>query len=147
MTMSPKRLEILTKLAESHTDRAAEALARARAGQGEQEARLSELRRYLDEYRARPLPTSPVMIANRERFLSRLREAEVQQVRAVDAALRVVRESTDQWLDRRAGQQKFDVLHDAALRSAQRADEHRMQDQLDEFALRRFAGAAASSVE
>lgn len=141
MTMSTQRLEILTRLAGSRTERAAEDVARARAGQGEQEARLEELRRYLDEYRTRPMPASPALIANRERFLLRLQEAELQQMRAVDAAARGVRESTGRWLDQRADQQRFDVLQDAALQQAQRVSETRAQNQLDEFALRRFAGA------
>jgi flagellar protein FliJ len=141
MTMSTQRLEILTKLASTRTDRAAEDVARARAGHGEQEARLEELRRYLHEYRTRPMPTSPILIANRERFLARLQEAETQQVRAVDAAARGVRESTGKWLDQRADQQRYDVLQDAAVLEQQRVLETRAQNQLDEFALRRFTVA------
>lgn len=141
MAMSTQRLEVLTRVAGSRTERAAQDVARARAGHGEQEARLEELRRYLDEYRARPIPASPTLMANRERFLARLQEAERQQIRAVDAAARGVLESTGRWLDQRADQQRFDVLQDAALQQAQRVTETRAQDQLDEFALRRHVGA------
>lgn len=138
MAMSVKRLDVLVKVAESHTDKAAEALARSRAGLNEQEGRLNELRRYLDEYRTRPLPQSPALIANRERFLARLGEAELQQVRAVSTAEVAVRESTQGWLERRAGQQKFGVLQAAAVERDVRHAEQQDQKRLDEFSLRAF---------
>ena len=140
-TLSTRRLDVLTRVAESHTDRAAEVVARTRSGLAEQETRLGELRRYADEYRARPLPMTPALIANRERFLARLDEAERQQKRTVEAAAQAVRDSTQQWLDRRAGQLKFDTLHDAAAaREASRA-ELLAQKQMDEFGLRIRFGA------
>jgi flagellar FliJ protein len=135
-TLSTRRLDVLTRVAESHTGRAAEVVARTRSGLAEQEMRLGELRRYAEEYRARPMPMAPALIANRERFLARLDEAERQQLRTVATAEQAVRESTQQWLDRRAGQRKFDTLHDAAAqREAWRA-EQLAQKQMDEFGLR-----------
>ena len=135
-TLSTRRLDVLTRVAESHTGRAAEVVARTRSGLAEQEMRLGELRRYSEEYRARPMPMAPALIANRERFLARLDEAERQQARTVETAAQAVRESTQQWLDRRAGQRKFDTLHDAAAqREAWRA-EQLAQKQMDEFGLR-----------
>lgn len=133
MTMSTQRLDVLTRLAESRTGQAAEDVARSRSGLNEQESRLLELRRYVEEYRARPLPQKPGLIANRELFLARLNEAERQQSRTVEAAAQTLRESTKCWLDRRAGQRKFDVLQVAAThREAQIAEQH-SQKQLDEF--------------
>lgn len=138
-TLTTRRLDVLTRLAETRTGRAAEAVAKSRNGLAEQESRLGELRRYAEEYRARPMPMTPALIANRERFLARLDEAARQQVRTVEAAAQAVRESTREWLDRRAGQQKFDTLHEAAAqREAWRA-EQLAQKQMDEFGLR--AGA------
>jgi flagellar FliJ protein len=135
-TLTTRRLDVLTRVAGSHTDRAAEALARSRSGLAEQEVRLGELRRYAEEYRARPMPMTPTLIANRERFLARLDEAERQQVRTVEAAVQAVRESTRQWLDRRAGQQKFDTLHEAAAARESWRAEQQAQKQLDEFGVR-----------
>lgn len=135
-TLTTRRLDVLTRVAESHTGRAAEAVARSRNGLAEQESRLGELRRYVEEYRARPMPVAPALIANRERFLARLDEAERQQVRTVEAATQAVRESTRQWLDRRAGQQKFDTLHEAAAQRESRHAEQQAQKQMDEFGLR-----------
>ena len=136
-TLTTRRLDVLTRVAESHTGRAAEAVARSRSGLAEQESRLGELRRYAEEYRARPMPMAPALIANRERFLARLDEAERQQARTVEAAAKVVRESTQQWLERRAGQQKFDTLHEAAAQRESWHAEQLAQKQMDEFGLRR----------
>lgn len=133
MTMSTQRLDVLTRLAESRTGRAAEDVARSRSGLSEQESRLQELRRYVDEYRTRPLPLKPGLIANRELFLGRLEEAVRQQTRSVEAAAQSLRQSTQFWLERRAGQQKFDVLHDAATHRDARLMEERAQKQMDEF--------------
>ena len=135
-TLNTRRLDVLTRVAESHTGRAAEVVARTRSGLAEQESRLGELRRYADEYRARPMPMAPALIANRERFLARLDEAERQQMRTVEAAAKAVRESTQQWLDRRAGQQKFDTLHEAAAKRESARGEQIAQKQMDEFGLR-----------
>lgn len=142
MSMSTQRLDVLTRLAESHTERAAGAVARSRSGLSEQESRLQELRRYLDEYRSRPMPPTPTLIANRERFLARLDEAERQQARTVEGAAQALRESTRQWMDRRAGQQKFDVLHEAAAQREARSAEQQSQKQLDEFSVHAFGRAA-----
>lgn len=147
MAMSTDRLNVLVKVAESRTDVAAQALGRSKAGLNEQEGRLTELRRYMDEYRTRPLPVSPTLIANRERFLARLGEAELQQVRAVNAAEAAVRESTQGWLERRAGQQKFGVLQAAAVDREGRFAEQLSQKQMDEFSLRRFALGAEQQGE
>lgn len=136
MSMSVRRLDVLAKVADSRADRAAEELARNRAGLAEQESRLQELRRYMDEYRTRPLPQTPMLIANRERFLARLDEAERQQLRAVSSATQAVAVSTQSWLDQRLGQKKVGVLQEAALGREQRVNESRVQKQLDEFGLR-----------
>lgn len=141
MTMSTQRLDVLTRLAESRTGRAAEDVARSRSGLNEQEARLQELRRYVDEYRARPLPLKPGLIANRELFLGRLEEAVRQQTRSVEAAVQSLHQSTQFWLERRAGQQKFDALHDAAADRDARQVEERSQKQMDEFGTMAFGRA------
>lgn len=138
MSMSVRRLDVLAKVADSRADRAAEELARSRAGLAEQEERLQELRRYLEEYRTRPMPPTPMLIANRERFLARLDEAERQQVRAVTSATQAVAVSTQSWMEQRLGQKKVGVLQDAALGRELRINEARAQKQLDEFGLRRF---------
>lgn len=138
MSMSVERIGVLVKVAESRADEAAEQLALRRVGLTEEEGRLQELRRYLDEYRARPIPPSPMLIANRERFLARLGEAELHQTRAVNAAAQAVKESTQTWLEKRVGQQKFGVLQAAAVGREGRASEQSSQKMLDEFALRRF---------
>lgn len=147
MSMSVERIGVLVKVAESRTDEAAEQLARRRSGLTEEEERLQELRRYLDEYRARPIPPSPMLIANRERFLARLGEAELHQTRAVNAAEQAVKVSTQDWLERRVGQQKFGVLQAAAVGRDARASERTMQKQLDEFSLRRFTLDSDASSE
>jgi flagellar protein FliJ len=146
-TLSTRRLDVLTRVAESHTGRAAEAVARSRTGLAEQESRLGELRRYAEEYRTRPMPMAPALIANRERFLARLDEAERQQVRTVEAAAKVVRESTQQWLERRAGQQKFDTLHEAAAQRESWRAEQLAQKQMDEFGLRRVSRSLMPDAE
>ena len=147
MTMSTQRLDVLTRLAESRTGRAAEDVARSRGGLNEQQTRLMELRRYVEEYRTRPMPQKPGLIANRELFLARLDDAERQQSRTVEAAAQALRESTKFWLDQRAGQQKFDVLHDAALGRETRAAEQQSQKQLDEFGTMAFGRAPGYSVD
>lgn len=141
MTMSTQRLDVLTRLAESRTGRAAEDVARGRGGLNEQQTRLTELRRYVEEYRARPMPQKPGLIANRELFLARLDEAERQQSRTVEAAAQALRESTRFWLDQRAGQQKFEVLQDAAVSRETRAAEQQSQKRLDEFGTHAFGRA------
>ena len=138
MTMSTQRLDVLTRLAESRTGQAAEDVARSRSGLNEQETRLLELRRYVDEYRSRPLPQKPGLIANRELFLARLNEAERQQSRTVEAAAQVLRESTKCWIERRAGQRKFDALLVAAIDREARIVEQHSQKQMDEFATLAF---------
>ncbi|MGQ0697952.1 MAG: flagellar export protein FliJ [Panacagrimonas sp.] len=147
MAMSVERLDVLVKVAESRTDKAAEEVGRSRSGLNEQENRLRELRRYLDEYRANPMPLSIALIANRERFLSRLGEAEIQQARAVITAGNAVRESMRSWLEQRAGQQKFGVLQTAAIDRQTQARTKQEQKQSDEFALRRFGGASNFTVD
>lgn len=147
MSMSVRRLGVLAKVADSRADRAAEELARQRVGLAEQESRLEELRRYVQEYRTRPMPQAPMLIANRERFLSRLDEAERQQVRAVSSATQSVELSTQNWLERRLGQKKVCVLQEAAMGREQRIHESRAQKQLDEFGLRRVLGLSDSAHE
>ena len=146
-TLTTRRLDVLTRLAETHTGRAAEAVARSRSGLAEQEMRLGELRRYVEEYRARPMPGAPALIANRERFLARLDEAARQQVRTVESAAQVVRESTQQWLERRAGQRKFDTLHDAAALRESSLAEQQEQKQMDEFGMRAAARSPMADPE
>lgn len=147
MTMSLRRLDVLAKLADSRTDQAAEELARCRAGLNEQDGRLQELRRYMQDYRERPLPHTPTLIANRERFLARLDEAERQQQRAVNAATQAVAASTQGWMEQRLGRQKVGVLQGAATHREQRVTEQRAQVQLDEFALRLFGRVSDPAAE
>lgn len=147
MSMTVRRLDVLAKVADSRADRAAEELARQRAGLAEQESRLEELRNYMQEYRTRPMPQTPMLIANRERFLARLDEAERQQVRAVSSATQSVELSTQNWLEQRLGQKKVGVLQEAALGREQRILESRAQKQLDEFGLRRVIGLSDSAHE
>lgn len=147
MTMSLRRLDVLAKLADSRTDRAAEDLARCRASLNEQQARLQELHRYMQEYRGRPLPATPALIANRERFLARLDEAERQQVRTIESATQAVTDSTQTWMEQRLGRQKVGVLQGAAVTRELRVTEHRAQGQLDEFSLRRFGRTVESLSE
>ncbi|WP_420465785.1 flagellar export protein FliJ [Panacagrimonas sp.] len=147
MVMSVDRLEVLVKVAASRADRAAEEVGRRKAGLNEQEHRLQELRRYMDDYRSRPLPLSSMLIANRERFMARLGEAEAQQRRTVEQATHAVHESTRSWLEQRAGQQKFGVLQTAAIDRQNRTAEQHQQRGLDEFALRVFAGRPGANTD
>lgn len=147
MTMSTQRLDVLTRLAESRTGQAAEDVSRSRSGLNEQQTRLLELRRYVEEYRARPMPLKPGLIANREMFLARLDEAERQQSRTVEAAAQALRESTKFWLEQRAGQRKYDALYDAAADRDVRVAEQRSQKQLDEFGSLAFGRAPDLSAD
>lgn len=137
MTMSSKRLDVLTRVSAAQTERAAQGLAQARGALGEQQARLDELQRYAGEYRQRPLPMNAALLINRERFLSRLQQAEDQQRRVIERAGQVVQESTRQWMAQRQGQQRYDQLRERAVAHERAQQERRDQNQLDELALSR----------
>lgn len=136
--MSVERLDLLLKLSDSKTETAARELGQRQASLNEQRRRLDELRGYLGEYRGRPMPGTPALIANRERFLARLAEAEAQQLRAVAQAEVSVQQSTTHWMERRRDGEKLGTLQTSAIARASRIEERRGQQGLDEFALRDF---------
>lgn len=139
MPMSSQRLGLLVRVSDSNTETAARDLGRQQVALDEQRRRLQELRGYLHEYGTQPLPSTPALIANRERFLARLSAAELQQVRAVTQAETSVQQSTERWIERRRTGEKFETLQTGAIQRETRVIERRSQQGLDEFALRDFA--------
>lgn len=139
MSMSVQRLSLLLRLSDSKTETAARELGLRQASLNEQRRRLEELSVYLGEYRNRPMPASSALIANSERFLARLGEAETQQRRAVAQAEETVQQSTRCWIERRRDGEKFQTLQTGAVTRKIGIDERRGQRVLDEFALRDFA--------
>lgn len=138
MGMSARRLSLLVKVADARTEQAATELGRCQMRLAEQEQRLLELRTYLADYRAQPMPASMALIDNRERFLLRLVEAENQQLRAVTLAVAAVGQCTERWHLQRRNGETYESLHDHALGREQRVDGQRAQSALDDFALRAF---------
>jgi flagellar export protein FliJ len=147
MSLDTERLDLLVRVADSKTEHAARDLLRHRAFLREQVSRLEELCGYLSEYRSRPIPASPQMIANRERFLARLAEAETQQRKVVAQAEAAVDGATRSWGDRRRDGEKFDTLHDEAKARDAKVSERRAQGGLDEFAVRGFVAQRAALSE
>lgn len=139
MPMSSQRLGLLLRVSDSHTETAARELGQQQASLEEQRRRLHELRGYLQEYCNQPLPPTPALIANRERFLARLNAAELQQIRAVTQAESAVQQSTERWNEKRRTGEKFETLQTGAIQRETRVIEQRSQQGLDEFALRDFA--------
>lgn len=144
MALDTERLDLLVRVADSKTEHAARDLVRQRTFLREQMDRLAELCGYLTEYRARPIPASPQLIANRERFLARLAEAEAQQRRVVQQAETAVEGATRSWGERRRDGEKFETLHQGAQAREARVEERRTQGGLDEFAVRGFMAQRAN---
>lgn len=139
MSMSVERLDLLMKVSGSRTETAAREVGQRLLSLDEQRRRLEELRTYLGEYRSQPMPGTPTLIANREHFLSRLDQAQIQQLRAVVQAEESVRQSTACWVERRRDGEKMETLQAGAITRRSRIDESRVQQGIDEFALRVFA--------
>ncbi|HKY49874.1 MAG TPA: flagellar export protein FliJ [Candidatus Limnocylindria bacterium] len=144
MSLDSERLDLLVRVADSKTENAAKDLLRQRAHLRDQVARLDELCGYLSEYRSRPIPASPQMIANRERFLARLAEAETQQRKIVAQAEAAVEGATRSWGDRRRDGEKFETLQQGAQAREAKVEERRAQGGLDEFAVRGFVKQRAA---
>jgi flagellar FliJ protein len=147
MALDTERTDLLVRVADSKTENAARDLVRHRTYLREQISRLEELCGYLTEYRSRPIPPSPQMIANRERFLARLAEAEAQQRKVVAQAEAAVEGATRSWGDRRRDGEKFETLHQEAQAREARVTERREQGGLDEFAVRGFVKTRAALSE
>lgn len=147
MALESERLDLLVRVADTKTEHAARDLARQRTFLQEQTERLQELCTYLAEYRARPMPASPQLIANRDRFLARLAEAESQQRRVVQQAQTAVHGAVRSWDDRRRSGEKFETLQGHAQKREARDAERRAQAGLDEFAVREFVAKRAALSE
>ncbi|MGQ0620420.1 MAG: flagellar export protein FliJ [Panacagrimonas sp.] len=142
--MSVERLSLLLKVSDARTANAARELGQRQDSLNEQRRRLEELSSYLGEYRGRSMPHLPALIANSERFLARLGEAEVQQRRSVAQAEETVQHSTRCWVERRRDGEKFQTLQAAAMARTTSITERRAQQGMDEFALRDFTARRAA---
>lgn len=144
MSMSSKRLGLLVKVAEVRTDQAATELSRKQQCLAEQQQRLDELRAYIADYRAGPIPMSAVLLDNRERFLARLAEAEAQQLRAVTQGRAAVTDYTARWHTQRRSGDTYNSLHEDARGREDRVQEKQNQSRLDDFAMRGFMAQRAA---
>ena len=80
MTQS-KRIDPLLRRAQDHEDEVARDLAQRQQALDTHTSRLSELRRYAEEYaNAQLAATSPAQLMNRRAFLDRLDNAVTQQI-------------------------------------------------------------------
>lgn len=138
--MSPRsvRLQPLQQIASLREDQALRTLAGSQQQVVDQQARLQELQRYIEDYgNALPENATPALLGNRHAFLARLREAEAFQRRALEQAQSRSEMERARYLLKRRDTGTLEQLA-ASYRAQERVHaERRTQKELDEIALRR----------
>jgi len=132
------RLEPLQQLASQREEEAMRTLAGSRQHAAAQEARLHELQRYIEEYsNSVPENATPALLGNRHAFLSRLREAETFQRRALEQAQAKSEVERARYLLKRRDTKTLDQLAASYRAQEQKQALHREQKEFDEIAQRR----------
>jgi len=136
-----KRLVPIKQLAQSRETDAARQLAESQRLVQQQEAQLQEMERYLGEYRENRIGAAmaPALLANREAFLRQLAEALRWQAGAVAEAHQRLQQARDQWVGKHRDTDVLEHLIERSHKDELRAQERRLQRELDEFAQRRPA--------
>ena len=138
-----KRLTPVRRIAQDREDDAARRFAETQSKVAQTEAQLREMERYLQEYSgsAAGAHLAPALLANREAFLRQLSEALRWQAKAVAEAKKAASAAREQWLGKRCDTHVLDRLIERSEAAAQRTQERRQQQEMDEFALRRLVSA------
>jgi flagellar FliJ protein len=137
-----ERLEPVIRISAADEQEAARALARARTALAEQEAKLGELRGYLNGYLANlggeaAAAVTPGRLHEYSRFLARLHEAIAGQQARVNDARRDCEQQRLAWLDCHTRVQALGKVADNARREEHRQADRREQHQLDDRNARR----------
>lgn len=137
-----QRLLPVLQLAQRREETAARQLAQATQRQRDEEQKLQELMRYLDEYAAgwpvggRLLHVSELQ--NRSGFMQRLEQAVRQQQGALQQAVQQLEQARQAWRDQYLRRQNLARLIDQAKASEERFAENRQQRTFDDQAGRRI---------
>lgn len=141
MTLNSRRLQPLLEVADQREQQAAKKLADSEQNLKAAQDRLAELRGYLADYLAQPVPVSRSLIINRMQFINRLREAERYQQKAVEQARAQQQRQLQGWLDRRGDGARLAHLDSLCQQQESREESRREQKRMDEYASR-LGGAA-----
>lgn len=141
-----RRIDPLLHRAQEREDAVARELAERQRHLNMHEERLSELRRYVDEYaQSQMAATSPAQLLNRRAFLDRLESAVEQQTRTVDDTRQNVELERGRLLLASRDKQVLEQLA-ASYRAQERVVENRRsQREMDDLGARRarLAGRGA----
>lgn len=144
MSLSKARLDLLSRVAERNEEEALNALRAAEARLAEQAALHGELRRYLDDYEARPIGVpNPLLLENQRQFIAKLDTALQSQARAVEAAEQRVAVVREAWMATRRDLRISLLLQEQGAAEDRRIADRRSQRETDEFALNRHIAAGA----
>lgn len=142
MSLSKARLDLLSRVAERNEKEALDALRAAEARLAEQTALQGELRRYLDDYEARPIGLpNPLLLENQRQFIAKLDVALQSQARAVEAAQQRVAVVREAWMATRRELRISLLLQEQGAAEDRRIADRRSQKETDEFALNRHIAA------
>lgn len=145
MSLSKARLDLLSRVAERNEKEALDALRAAEARLAEQTALQGELRRYLDDYEARPIGLpNPLLLENQRQFIAKLDVALQSQARAVEAAQQRVAVVREAWMATRRELRISLLLQEQGAAEDRRIADRRSQKETDEFALNRHLATGAS---
>ncbi len=145
MSLSKSRLELLHRVAERNEEQALAALRAAESRQAEAVSLQDELRRYLDDYQARPVGVpNPLLLDNQRQFLVKLDTALRAQATAVDTASQRVAVAREAWLATRRELRISLLLQEQGAAEDRRLADRRSQKETDEFALNRHLAHGAS---
>jgi len=146
--MSPPmshRLEPLQQLADNREDEASRKLADAQRLVVEREQRLQELIAYRGDYERRVVCGTTQLLLNARQFIARLREAEAFQRQLVIKAQQELAAERARWLLRHQEADTLEMLAEVYRGRERRTEARRIQQQLDEQALRQYQMRAADS--
>jgi flagellar FliJ protein len=135
------RVKPIIKVAENRERAAARALSDAQRIVQERQARLQDLIRYREEYRADMTARGRAGVSAQSLrgmlgFLGKLDQAVEQQDQAVKAAERELDEKRRQWLEKHFRAKALDHVRDRYLTDERRAANRKEQKESDERALR-----------
>lgn len=138
--MHSSRMKPVQQWKSAREDRALRDVGECLRQLGQEEGRLHELHTYLGEYETRLVQseTMPAALQNRHAFLVRLREAiryEEQRVHEVRGAYE---QQCSRWQQTTRDRKTVEKVTSALKAREEKHQERRRQNELDEFAQRRF---------
>jgi len=138
--MRSHRFDPLIRRAEERESQQAGKLAESSAALGDQEQRLSDLRRYADEYGgvAPGAALTPALLANRNAFRERIADALVQQQKAVDSSRRRCDVERARLMLASRETRTMEQLASSYRTAEARVQARRSQTELDDLAARAF---------